>query len=303
MSAMETKSSPVSNILSGPEVMAQYASVLGKKKSESPAWKLFLLGIVAGAMVALGAVAAGTVSHAMDNAGLARMLSGLIFPFGLGMVMLMGSELFTGNTMIFISVLDKSATLSGMMKNWVCVYFGNMVGSILTAAAMVYIGQMNLGDGALAVYAIKTAISKCSISFGSGIVLGIFCNILVCLGVLCSLTAKDTTGRILGAYIPVVFFIMGGFEHCVANMYYIPAGIFAVLNPDYAALAAEAGLNTSALSWGGFVGNLIPVTIGNIIGGAGIATVLWLGHKAIRRKECHATASSNPLSNAQVMEN
>ena len=198
-----------SNILSGPEVLAGYASAIGKKKAESPAWTLFLLGIVAGLMIGLGAVAAGTASHAVDNVGLARMISGLLFPFGLAMVMLMGSELFTGNTMIFISVLDRKATVAGMLKNWTCVYFGNMAGSLLLAAGMVYSGQLNLGGGSLAVYVIKTAISKCSLSFGPAVILGILCNILVCLGVLCSLAAKDVTGRILGAYIPVVFLSSG----------------------------------------------------------------------------------------------
>lgn len=266
------------NLLSGQEVMAQYAGVLGKKKAESPAGKLFLLGIAAGWMIGLGAVAAGIASHAVANPGLARMISGFIFPFGLGMVMLMGSELFTGNTMIFISVLDKSVTIKGMLRNWLYVYFGNMAGSVLLAAGVVYGGVLNLGGGGLAVAAVRTAVAKCSLSFGPAVVLGILCNLLVCLGVLCSLTAKDTTGRILGAYIPVVLFIIGGFEHCVANMYYIPAGLFALMNPTYAQAAAQVNLNTAALSLGGFIMNLIPVTIGNIIGGAGIAAILWVCH-------------------------
>ncbi len=266
------------NIFSGPEVMAQYASVLGRKKGESPAGRLFLLGIAAGWMIGFGAVAAGIASHAVANPGLARMISGFIFPFGLGMVMLMGSELFTGNTMIFISVLDKSITIKALLRNWLYVYFGNMAGSVLLAAAIVYGGVLNLGGGAMAVAAIKVAAAKCSLSFGPAVVLGILCNILVCLGVLCSLTAKDTTGRILGAYIPVALFIMGGFEHCVANMYYIPAGLFALLNPAYAEAAAQAGINTAALSLGGFIMNLLPATIGNIIGGAGIAAILWSCH-------------------------
>lgn len=131
----------------------------------------------------------------------------------------------------------------------------------------------------------------CSLQFGPGVVLGILCNIMVCLGVLCSLTAKDTSGRILGAYIPVTFFIIGGFEHCIANMYYIPAGIFAMANPQYADLAAEAGLNTDIISWGNIaLSNLIPVTIGNIIGGAGIAILLWYGHKTFSRSEVHDSA-------------
>ncbi|MDR2909546.1 MAG: formate/nitrite transporter family protein [Oscillospiraceae bacterium] len=272
-------------IFSGAEVMAQYASALGAKKASGSVLNLFLMGIVGGVMIGFGAVAAGTASYAVTNPGLARLIAGLIFPFGLGMVMLMGSELFTGNTMIFISVLNKSASLAGMLKNWACVYFGNMAGNVLLAAAIVYSGQLNLGGGELAVYVIKTGAAKCAVEFFPAVVLGILCNVMVCLGVLCALTAKDTAGKILGAYIPVAFFVMGGFEHCVANMYYIPAAIFALGNPGYAALAANAGIATESLTAANmFITNLLPVTIGNIIGGAGIAVVLWFCHRAAAKK-------------------
>jgi formate/nitrite transporter len=261
------------------EVIGGYADSLGKKKTETPAWRLFLLGIAAGFMIGFGAVASATATHAIQNPGLARLAAGLIFPLGLGMVMLTGSELFTGNTMIYVSVISKNASIPGLLKNWICVYLGNMAGSVLLAAGISYSGQLGLSGGAMAVYAIRTAALKCSINFGPAVVLGIFCNILVCLGVLCSLTARGATGRILGAYIPVVFFIIGGFEHCVANMYYIPAGIFAASNPGYAAMASEAGVNITALNLYNFlVTNLVPVTIGNIIGGAGIAAALWYAH-------------------------
>lgn len=268
-----------SSMLSGAEVMAAYADTFGKKKAGSSALKLFLLGIVSGLIIGLSAVAAGAVTHAIQNAGTARLVAGLIFPFGLGIIMLLGTELFTGNTMIFISVLNKSASVAGMIKNWLCVYFGNMVGSVIIALGIVYSGQLSLSRGTFAVYAISTAALKSSLSFGPAFMLGFLCNILVCLGVLCSLTAKGTTGRILGAYIPVALFIMGGFEHCVANMYYIPAGIFAMANPTYAALAAQAGINTAALGWQGFVMNLLPVTMGNILGGVFISTLLWAAHR------------------------
>jgi formate/nitrite transporter FocA (FNT family) len=154
-----------------------------------------------------------------------------------------------------------------------------MLGCLLLAFGIVACGQLNLNGGALALHTIKVAVGKCDILFVSAIIMGIFCNILVCLGVLCSLSAQDAAGRILGAYIPVVFFIIGGFEHSVANMYYIPAGILAMNVPEYAALAVSSGLDTSALGWGNFfLANLLPVTIGNIIGGAGIAVILWFCH-------------------------
>jgi formate/nitrite transporter len=230
-------------------------------------------------MIGFGAMAANTASHAIENLSLIRLTSGLLFPFGLGMIMLLGAELFTGNCMIFISVLAGKTILRNMLKNWFCVYFGNMLGSVLLAWGIVASGQLNLNDGMLALYTIKVATGKCGISLGSAIISGTFCNILVCLGVLCSLSAKDTIGKILGAYIPVVFFVIGGFEHSVANMYYIPTGILAMKISKFATMAVGAGLDISRLGWGNFFFvNLLPVTIGNIIGGAGIAVLLWLCH-------------------------
>jgi formate/nitrite transporter len=186
--------------------------------------------------------------------------------------------------MIALPVLTEEAAWIGMLKNWVCVYFGNLAGALLLAAGLAAGGQLNLGGGALALHTIRTAAAKCALPFGGAVILGVFCNVLVCIGVLCSLSAKDTAGRIAGAYLPVAFFVICGFEHSVANMYYIPAGIFALGNPEYAALAASAGLNTAALGWGRFLwANLLPVTLGNIIGGAGVAILLWLGHCGGRR--------------------
>ena len=146
----------------------------------------------------------------------------------------------------------------------------------MLAASCVYAGQLDYSDGGLAVYTVKTAAAKCALAFGPALLLGVLCNLLVCLGVLCSLSAKDTTGRILGAYLPVAFFVICGFEHSVANMYYVPAGLFAMNVPIYAAKAAEAGVGVTALTWGNFLlGNLLPVTFGNILGGTGLGVLLW----------------------------
>lgn len=196
------------------------------------------------------------------------------------MVILMGAELFTGNCLIAISVLEKKARLSEMLKNWVVVYLGNFAGALLVAAACACAGQFNYSAGNLAVFTMKMAAGKCALSFSDAFILGVVCNVLVCLGVLCAMTAKDTTGKILGAFIPVALFVMCGFEHSVANMYYVPAGLFAKMMPEYAALAAEAGLDLSGLTWSNFfIHNLVPVTLGNMIGGSGIGILLWLGHK------------------------
>ncbi len=266
------------NLFTAPEIVKNFAAA-GKKKAEMPAWKMIVLGILAGMFIALGGAVTNTASHSIEDVSTARIISGLLFPGGLSMVILMGGELFTGNCLIPISVLEKQTTVAKMLKNWAFVYLGNFIGAILVAYGCAKFGQMNHSDGGLAVFTMKLAASKASISAANGVVLGFFCNVLVCLGVLCSLSAKDTAGRIIGTIFPIAIFVICGFEHCIANMFYIPAGLFAAEVPAYAAKAAEAGLNLSALTWGNFfITNLVPVTIGNILGGAFVGVMMWLGH-------------------------
>ena len=266
-------------MLSPAEFIGSYAGI-GEKKAKSPVWKLLLLGILAGFLIGMGGVASTVASHALESASAVRLASGLIFPFGLVMVILTGAELFTGNCLITISVLEKRVPLAGMVYNLVFVYIGNFIGSLLLAAACAFSGQMNYNNSVLAVSVIKTGVAKCSLTFGRATVLGILCNLLVCIGVMCALCGKDIIGRAVGAYLPVAFFVIAGFEHCIANMYYVPAALFAKSVPAYASLATEAGVDLGALSWSAFIGhNLIPVTIGNIIGGCAFAALIWAGHR------------------------
>ncbi|MEG2296648.1 MAG: formate/nitrite transporter family protein [Clostridium sp.] len=266
------------NLFTSKEVIENFAAV-GVKKSEMPAWKMILLGILAGAFIAFGCVATNTSAHSLTDVSSIRTISGLLFPGGISLVILMGAELFTGNCLMTISVLDKKITLVRMLKNWIFVYIGNFIGSVIVAYGCAAFGQMNYSGGGLAVYTMKLAIGKSTLPFANAVVLGFFCNVLVCLAVLCSLAAKDVIGRIMGTFLPVAFFVICGFEHCVANMYYIPAGIFASHVPAYAAKAVEAGLDLSMLTWGNFVTvNLLPVTIGNILGGGLVGAILWVCH-------------------------
>ncbi|MCI9157124.1 MAG: formate/nitrite transporter family protein [Lawsonibacter sp.] len=263
-------------MLSPGEFVSFYAQV-GAKKSTNSTARLFLAAILAGFFIASGAVAASTASYGLENASVARVVSGLLFPFGLIMVIVTGAELFTGNCLITISLLEKKASLAGMARNLVIVYLGNFVGAALLAAAVAYSGFSNTD---LAAYAIRTAANKCALPFGRAVVLGILCNILVCAGVMCSLCAKSLPGRAIGAFVPVSFFVIGGFEHCVANMYYIPAGLLAAgMYPNLGGWLQEAGVNMSALNLAGFLGNMLPVTMGNIIGGCGFGALIWACHK------------------------
>lgn len=261
------------------EVTAMYAAS-GADKTKKPTLTLILLGMLAGAMIALGCAATNTAIYGISDTWTARTICGLLFPFGLGMVVMTGAELFTGNSLITISVLDRRCSLAGMLRNWGIVYLSNFAGSLLVAAGCAFCGQMNYSGGQLAVFTMKLAAGKCALPAQNGLVLGFFCNLLVCLGVLLAMSGKDNASRILGAFLPVSYFVICGFEHCVANMYYISAGLLAKMVPAYAQLAAEVGVDLSALTWGNFlVKNLLPVTIGNVLGGAALAALMWFCYR------------------------
>ncbi|MDR0397946.1 MAG: formate/nitrite transporter family protein [Candidatus Nomurabacteria bacterium] len=242
-------------------------------------WRLLLLGVAAGLFIGIGAVASSTAAHAMGDAGLARLVSGLVFPIGLCMVVLLGAELFTGNSLMVTAALSGKITWRGLLRNWTLVFVGNFIGAVSLAALMAYFGQLSIGGGALAVYTTKVAVAKASLPWANAFVLGIFCNILVCAAVYMGLSAKDIAGKVLALFLPIIAFVTAGFEHCVANMYYIPAGIFANLNSVYSELIAGAGIGTAALNWGAFLwNNLLPVTLGNIVGGAIMGLIMYYGH-------------------------
>lgn len=259
-----------------PAQIAARCSEVGAGKAARPVSHLAVLGVLAGALIALGAASTNTAVCGIQEAWTAKTIAALIFPFGLGMVVVLGAELFTGNCLIPTALLEGRCTLAGMLRNWAVVYLANMAGALMVAAGCAYFGQLDCVGSSLAVYTMKVAAGKCAISFQNGVVLGFFCNVLVCLGVLMAMSANDTPGKILGAYLPVSFFILCGFEHCVANMFYIPAGLMAKSVPAYAALAAAAGLDLSALTVGNFLlRDLLPVTIGNILGGTALSWLLW----------------------------
>jgi len=261
------------------EVMNNYADT-GAKKAGYPVWRLLLMGAFAGFVIGMGAAVANTATFALaSNASVSRVVAGLLFPFGLGIIMLTGMELFTGNCLICVSVLEKKASVAGMLRNWLFVYAGNFIGAFALAAGHAYSKQLGLSDGALAAYTIKTAAYKCGLSFGQALILGILCNIMVCLGVLVSLAAKDAAGRIIGAFIPIAFFIICGYEHSVADMYYVAAGLLANSIAGYADIAAKAGVDASGLTVTNFLfKSLLPVTLGNMIGGVGVGAAMWAAH-------------------------
>ena len=248
-------------------------SAAGAGKTKIPTAKMLLLGILAGFLIGVPSVVTNMATYTVVGNSTVRMISGILFAFGLGTVILTGAELFTGNTLILISVLDKKATAAGMLRNWILVYIGNFLGSMFLSFVCARFGWLNAANGdtanALAIASMKVAQGKMTMPFQNAFFMGVLCNILVTLGVLMSLAGKDGASRVLGAWIPVCFFVTCGFNHSIADMTYCMLGLFG--KQFYAEGAAF-----EALSWGRyFTGNLIPVTLGNIVGGCAVAALMW----------------------------
>lgn len=251
----------------------------GIKKTNLTTKKLILLGIAAGFFIGIGAEASSLAMHGISNVGLARTVAGAVFPIGLMLIVLLGGELFTGNCLISMAVYDKKAKLKGMIRNLTIVYISNFIGAALMAWMINNCGQLNFSDGGAGAFTIKVALGKVGIDPMQTIVSGILCNVLVCLAIFMAATAKDVAGKCIAIFFPIFVFVISGFEHCVANMYYIPAGIFAAHNPLYVAKATELyGITAeqlSGLNFGTMFSNLVPVTIGNVIGGMVFVGLLY----------------------------
>ena len=276
--------STYSAISTPPQIVAANMNA-AKSKTELSLGRMILLGIFAGMFIAGGASASSLAMHAISNVGLARLVAGTIFPVGLMMIVLVGGELFTGDCLMIMGCVHGKFSVSKMVKVLIVVYLSNLVGSLLFAGLVYASGQYNYTNGMLGAFTIKVALGKVNLSFGAAVASGILCNIFVCMAVLMATAARDISGKIWGIFFPILTFIVSGYEHCVANMYYIPAGIFAKASSTYASLALETygytTLQLDSLNWANFVvKNLIPVTIGNILGGmVFVGLPLYLIHR------------------------
>ncbi len=266
-------------MLNSPSEVAQNYVAIGKNKANTSTGKTILLAVMAGIFIAIGGIASTTAAVSVTNPSVGKFLSACIFPGGLTMVLLAGSELFTGNCLLTIPLLQKEITAGQMLRNWGLVYLGNLIGGLLLAAGVVYSHTPGLFSNKLAVSVISTAAAKCSLSFSDALIKGILCNFLVCIAVWISFAAKDVAGKIMGLFFPIMMFVVCGFEHSVANMYYIGAGLMAKVIPGYSQAAVDAGVDMSNLDIVHFITNLVPVTIGNIIGGAVcVGCVYWFAY-------------------------
>lgn len=279
-----------SNILSPQQIVsANIAAARGKTRL--PLLRMILLGIFAGMFIACGASASSVAMHAVENVGLARLVAGCIFPVGLMMIVFVGGELFTGDCLMVMGLMHREYRFVDLLRVLVVVFLSNFVGAALLAALVNGTTQFGFSGDMLGAFTIKVAMGKVNMSFGAAFVSGILCNIFVCIAVLMAAAAKDIAGKVWAIFFPIMAFVVSGYEHCVANMYYVPAGIFAAGNPAYAEAAVNAYGYTAeqmqSLSWGNFlVHNLLPVTLGNIVGGMVFVGIpLYLIHSEKIRAE------------------
>jgi formate transporter len=256
-----------------PPAMAAKAEDIGVKKAGMGTKNMFALSVLAGAFIGIGAIFATTAAAGSADLpyGVARLLIGLVFSIGLILVIVGGAELFTGNTLITMAFASKKVTLAQLLRNWGIVYTGNFIGSILTALFVFLGGQYMFGKGAIGLAALNIANAKVSLTFVEALFLGIMCNALVCMAVWMCYSARTTTDKILAIIPPISCFVAAGFEHSIANMYFIPIGLFIkdFGSAKFFEMIGKTAADFQNLTWGNFFfANLLPVTIGNIIGGA-----------------------------------
>jgi len=261
-----------------PPEMARRAEYLGVRKAEAPLLATLTLAVLAGAFIALGAVFATTVAAGATGVvpyGFVRLIAGVVFTLGLVLVIVGGAELFTGNNLIVMAWAGRKVSTGGLLRNWGVVYAGNFVGSLGTAVLMYLSRQYTFGDGAVGVTALATANAKVGYGFVQAVALGVLCNALVCLAVWLTYSARSTVDKIAAILLPIAAFVAAGFEHSIANMYFVPIALF--IKAFDPAFVAASGVDVSGLTWGAFLtANLLPVTLGNIIGGTLlVAATYW----------------------------
>ncbi|MCS7010545.1 MAG: formate transporter FocA [Anaerolineales bacterium] len=261
-----------------PPEMAQRAEDIGIRKATLPTDKMLLLAILAGAYIALGALFSIVALSGTSSLpyGVSRVLGGLVFCLGLILVVVGGAELFTGNNLIVMAWASRKVGTRALLRNWLIVYVGNFIGAVGTALLLILAQHYTFADGRVGETALKIALSKLQFGFWQAVVLGILCNGLVCLAVWLTYSARSTTDKIMAILFPITAFVAAGFEHSIANMFFIPYALFIKhFHPDFLLLVSTVG-DISALSWINFLlKNLVPVTLGNIIGGVGLVALLY----------------------------
>lgn len=283
-----------------PPEMAQKAENAGVAKANLGKWRMLALAVLAGAFIALGAIFATTVttgSAGNMSFGMAKLAGGFVFCLGLILVVVAGAELFTGNNLIVMAWANGKVSTMKLLRNWVIVYVGNFIGAVATAVILFGSQQYMSAGGEVGVNALNIANAKTGLNFAPALLLGVLCNALVCLAVWLCMSARTTTDKILAIIFPITAFVAAGFEHSIANMYFISIGLFikGFAPASFWQTTGTTAASYTNLTWSNFfVGNLLPVTIGNIIGGAFmVGLVYWFIYLRPLRKQ-------EPQSEAQV---
>jgi formate/nitrite transporter len=261
-----------------PKAVAAKTIEVAEAKAASRLGSLLALAFLGGAYIAFGAFAATMGAHDLTSYGAARVVSGTLFSCGLMLVLIAGGELFTGNVLIWMAVLERRVGIAALVTNLVWVFLANAAGALVIAYLADLSGLFATNHGLVGAYAAKVAYGKLSLGFGEALVRGILCNWLVCLGVWMAYAAKDVVGKVWAIFFPITLFVTANFEHSIANLYYIPAGILAAADPATLA-AAQLSDKADVFTLANLFRNLVPVTIGNIIGGAlFVGTLYWLAY-------------------------
>jgi len=261
-----------------PQEISEKIQSVGVTKARQPTLPTLTLGMVAGGFIGLGALFYTLVaSDSHLSFAVTRVLGGVVFSLGLILVAIAGAELFTGNNLLVMAWADRRISMFELLRNWILVYPSNAAGAIGLAIVVYLSHHADMNQGAVGLAYVKIAAAKTALPFWEAFFKGILCNLLVCLGVWLAMAGRSVTDKVLAIVFPISAFVAAGFEHCVANMYFISLGIF--LKGTVGPLAAS--VNTSTLDWAGFAGNRIPVTLGNIIGGSVMVALVY--HLVYRR--------------------
>ncbi|MBE7689990.1 formate/nitrite transporter family protein [Tenacibaculum piscium] len=252
-----------------PEEIVHQTLQSSVKKVKKPFITSFLLGVLAGAFIGLGALFY-TIVKADETYSFAtkQILGGFVFSLGLILVVIAGAELFTGNNLIAIAWAEKKVSTKEMMRNWAIIFFSNMIGALSLAVMVYFSGHLDMNHGAIAETYLKMADVKCGLPFMTAFFRGMLCNILVCLGVWMAMGGKTITDKILAIVFPITLFVAAGFEHSIANLFIIPVGLLIKTFSDIQ-------ITTQFLSVSGMLKNLIPVILGNIIGGSVLVGLMY----------------------------
>jgi formate/nitrite transporter len=275
-----------------PSEMASQAESVGVAKTKMPVSKTLVLATLAGAFIALGAVFFTTVTTASSMSyGVTRLLGGISFSLGLVLVIVGGAELFTGNNLIIMAWANKKVNTVQVLKNWGLVYLGNSLGAMFIVFLLLMARQYLSASGMVGMNILNIAKVKCELQFTQAIASGILCNILVCLAVWLCFSSRSISGKIISIVFPITAFVTCGFEHCIANMYFVPMAILVHGQHDATMLALieRSGVNYDSVTWLNYLlNNLLPVTLGNIIGGAFlVGLVYWFVY--LRNKDFKTT--------------